>query len=69
MKIIVFILLNFLLLFSASEKSNVQKTFKTNSKDAVMAQEVQSFYSANPSSQTRNKVQFWEEGSFVPKLK
>lgn len=69
MKIIVFILLNFLLLFFATEKSNDAEKIETFSNDAGLAQEVQSFYSANPSSQNRNNVEFWEEDIYIPKLK
>ncbi|MFH1051227.1 MAG: hypothetical protein V1779_09920 [bacterium] len=70
MKILFFILFNLFLLFSDAEKSKEVKYYNSKiSMDAVMAQDVPSFFSANPQSQKRNQVEFWEDDIFVPKLK
>jgi hypothetical protein len=70
MKSILFILFNFLLLFSFGENNTERKeVLKIISRDAVMAQDVQSFFSVNPHSQKRNQPEFWEADYFIPKLK
>ncbi len=59
-----------ILLISFNEKGNEQSSFKTDlNRDVVMAQDVQSFFSANPASQIRNQVEFWEVDMSLPKIK
>lgn len=58
------------MLFSDNERSKEpNKDFELNSKDAVVAQDVQSFFSVNPDSRNREQVEFWEDRIFTPNLK
>jgi hypothetical protein len=70
MKLFIFILFNFLFLFSQGERGKEYNNIsKLKSREAVLAQDVQSFYTGNIDSQKRNQVEFWEDGIFIPKLK
>ena len=70
MKIILFILFNLFLFFSDTENSKEPEIYNiTTSMDAVMAQDVQSFFSDKPQLQKRNQVEFWENDAFLPNMK
>ncbi len=68
MKIFSIILLYVLILFFGSEKSVPNQQKEDVGKDCIEAtttQEVQSFYTNNPESQTRNKIEIWDDGDIV----
>jgi len=70
MKILFFILFSLILLFSINEKSNEEiLIYSKHSKEAITAQEVPFVFSINPTPINYDKIEFWQDDEFEPKIK